>query len=206
MTHPTWFDWITVAAIVLGPILALLAQRGLDSLREKQKRRFNVYVTAMSHRATWLHPDSLRALNSIDTIFDKKGDKPLRDAWAEVLAHVNNPSVQGAPEGELDAWNNRLWDRRIDLYQALGNAVGHKHTIDYLKNHFYAPRLHVDVELEQTQIRQRLAKAITDEGLKVVVTEAPAPPLPTPPRIARPSESVNRAPSIPPPPGWKSNS
>jgi hypothetical protein len=34
-------------------------------------RRVNLYLTAMSLRATWLHPDSKRALNSIDTIVAK---------------------------------------------------------------------------------------------------------------------------------------
>ena len=30
-------DWLTIAAIILGPILALFAQRALDTLRETQK-------------------------------------------------------------------------------------------------------------------------------------------------------------------------
>ena len=41
---PSWFDWLTVAAIFLGPILALLAQRGLDLLREKNNRRAQLFI------------------------------------------------------------------------------------------------------------------------------------------------------------------
>jgi hypothetical protein len=60
--HPAWFDWITVGAILLGPVLALFSQRVLDNLREKKKRRVELYQTAMAYRNMWLHADSIRAL------------------------------------------------------------------------------------------------------------------------------------------------
>lgn len=173
--HPSWFDWITVAAIVLGPVLALFAQRVLDRMREKKDRRVQVYLTAMSLRGTWLHIDSIRALNSIDTIFDKRSDKSVRDAWARVITHANTrrDPQQDAAQAEAQAlqWNNRLLDLRTDLYQLLGKAVGYNHTIDYIKSQFYYPQYHVDAELEQLQIRKQFAKAITEDGLKVIVTE-----------------------------------
>jgi hypothetical protein len=83
-THPSWFDWITVAAIVLGPVLALFAQRALDWLREKKKRRATLYMTVMSLRGAWLHTESLRALNSIDTVFSGGGaDARIRRCMGE---------------------------------------------------------------------------------------------------------------------------
>jgi hypothetical protein len=168
--HPSWFDWITVAAIVAGPILALFAQRLLDWLREKKERRVKLYLTVMSLRGTWLNPDSIRALNSIDTIFEKASDKPVRDAWARVIAHVctSRPDPTALPD-ESRAWDNRLTDLRVDLYQLLGTAVGYEHTVDYIKTQVYTPQYHVDVELEQMQIRKQFAKAITNDGLKVVL-------------------------------------
>jgi hypothetical protein len=33
---PTWFEWLTVAAIILGPVLALWVQRVLDRIRERR--------------------------------------------------------------------------------------------------------------------------------------------------------------------------
>ena len=166
--HPSWFDWVTVTAIIVGPVLALFAQRTLDWMREKKNRRAQLYLTIMSLRATWLHPDSLRALNSIDTIFDRRRDKKIRDAWAEVLRQTGVP--RGTTEEENRAWDQRLLDLRVDLYQAIGNAVGYDHTVDYIKTRLYAPQYHIDVELEQNQIRKQFAKAITDDGLKIIVT------------------------------------
>ncbi len=126
----------------------------------------------MSLRATWLHPDSVRTLNSIDTIFDKRSDEPVRNAWTQVIAHVNTPRPDwGVAREQAQAWDGRLVDLRVDLYQLLGQAVGYDHTVDYIKTQFYNPQYHQDVELEQMQIRKQFAKAITDEGLKVIVTE-----------------------------------
>jgi hypothetical protein len=171
--HPSWFDWITIAAIITGPVFALSAQRSLDRIREKKNRRVHLYVTVMSLRGTWLNPDSIRALNSIDTIFDKRGDGPVREAWSAVIAHVNTPRDPKAPE----LWNTRLVDLQTDLYQLLGTAVGYDHTIDYIKTQFYNPQYHVDVELEQMQIRKQLAKAITDDGLRVLLVDRAARPM-----------------------------
>jgi hypothetical protein len=61
---PTWFDWIAVAAIVVGPILALLTQRILDGLREKRRQRIGLYLTLMGTRAAFLAPEHIRALPS----------------------------------------------------------------------------------------------------------------------------------------------
>ncbi len=167
--HPSWFDWITVAAIVFGPVFALFAQRTLDRIREKKKRRADLYLTVMGLRATWLHPESVRALNSIDTVFDGSGDKPVRDAWASVIQHVKTP--QSSDDAADHPWVDRLEYLRADLYQRLGAAVGYDHTIDYIRTHAYLPQSHVDVELELAQIRRQFAKAITDDGIRIVLTQ-----------------------------------
>jgi hypothetical protein len=170
--HPSWFDWITLAALMFGPVFALFAQRLLDFLREKKNRRVNLYLTVMSLRAAWLNPDSVRALNSIDTIFDKRSDKAVRDAWTAVITHVRTPRPDwNTAREQAQAWDDRLIDLRVDLYQLLGAAVGYDHTVDYIKTQFYQPQYHVDVELEQMQIRKQFAKAITDNGLKVVIQQ-----------------------------------
>lgn len=168
--HPSWFDWIAVGAIIVGPILALSAQRLLDRIREKKNRRVQLYLTAMSLRAAWLHPDSIRALNSIDTIFDKDSDKPVRAAWAAVVAQAYTPKRDATEEAARE-WNARLEDLRVGLYQVLGAAVGYDHTIDYIKRQFYNPQAHVDIELELMQIRKQFLKALGDDGLKVVVKQ-----------------------------------
>jgi hypothetical protein len=60
---------LTIVAIVVGPILALGAQRVLDRIREKKKRRMDIFLTLMTTRASPLAPNHIQALNSIDVIF-----------------------------------------------------------------------------------------------------------------------------------------
>jgi hypothetical protein len=125
----------------------------------------------MSLRATWLHPDSVKAFNSIDTIFDRRSDESVRDARAAVIAHANTKRHDPDDEEESRAWNARMEDLRVEFYQVLGAAVGYDHSIDYIKTQVYNPQYFVEVEQEQTQIRKQFAKAITNDGLRVVLTD-----------------------------------
>jgi hypothetical protein len=168
--HPSWFDWITVAALLLGPFLALLSQRVLDWLRENKQRRVNLYMTVMGLRGTWVHPDSLRALNSIDTVFDKGSDSHVREAWVKVIRHVETRRPDwDTDQDQARAWDNKLLDLRVDLYQVMGAAVGINHSVDYIKSQFYYPELHMNAELDWLHIRQQLVKVITENGIKVLL-------------------------------------
>lgn len=141
-------------------------------MREKRKARLNLYHTAMALRGAWLHLDSLRALNAIDVVFNRKKDKPVRDAWAKVIAHAytKEPDPVAQP-AESTEWSARMLDLRVDLYQLLGNAVGYDLSVDYIKTHMYYPKYHVEAEVEGIQIRKQLAKAITNDGLRVFLVE-----------------------------------
>jgi hypothetical protein len=44
-------DWITVLAVVAGPILAVQAQKYVEAFRERKQRRLTLFRTLMSTRA-----------------------------------------------------------------------------------------------------------------------------------------------------------
>lgn len=167
---PTWFDWLTVLAILLGPVFALSAQRLLDRMREKKNRRTTVYLTLMSLRATPLHPDHVKAVNSLDTVFSGRSakDHKVRKAWEHALNHLNTKR-EGADPEKSAWWDNRLVDLRVDLYQAVGQAVGYDHSVEYIKSHIYMPIFYGDAELDLLKIRATLAKILTEDGLRVIV-------------------------------------
>ncbi len=125
----------------------------------------------MSLRATPLHPEYVRAVNSIDTVFDRYNDKPVRDSWANVLSHLNEGESAGTE------WSERLIGLRIDLYQAIGKRVGYNHTVEYIKHNAYQPRYFNQMETEKTQIRQMLAKILSESGLRVVISQQENPNL-----------------------------
>jgi hypothetical protein len=155
-----------LVAIFFGPVSALMASRALDRLREKRKARVELYHTAMSYRAAWLHPDSLRALNNIDIVFSKNKDRPVREAWEKVLAHAYTKRPDAAADhAGAKAWDDRMMDLRVDLYQQLGTAVGFDYGVDYIKTHMYYPQLHVDAEVEWIQIRKLLLQLLSSDEL-----------------------------------------
>ena len=125
----------------------------------------------MSLRAAPLHPEYVRAVNSIDTVFDRHNDKPIRDSWAKVLSHLNT-SGNNSP-----VWDEKLMDLQTDLYQAIGKRVGYNHTVEYIKHSAYQPRYFNQMETEQTQIRQMLAKILSESGLRVVISQQENPNL-----------------------------
>jgi hypothetical protein len=162
--HPSWFDWITVAAIVLGPILALLTQRALDWLRSKEDRREKLYFTLISTRAQWLSNEHVQAVNSIDVVF--ADDKNIRALWRKCLEHL-------ATDEKAAGWNDTLIDLRVDLYQAIGNKLGYRYTTDYLKRGIYFPKHHGLIFEDQAKLLRGLATAVETGRLKVELADAP---------------------------------
>jgi hypothetical protein len=162
---------LTVAAILLGPILALWTQRLLDRLREKRNRRAGIFFTLMATRAAPLSPGHVQALNSIDLVFNRRRDRDIREARQKLLDHL------GAADKTTADWATRILDLKVDLFQRIGKRVGYSYDVDYMKRQIYFPQAHVDSEADLLSIRQTLAKVLTDDGIKVIV-QAPAPAAP----------------------------
>lgn len=58
-----------IAAVILGPILAVQVQKRIEKLREKWGRKNHLFQILMSTRASRLSPDHVQALNMIDLVF-----------------------------------------------------------------------------------------------------------------------------------------
>src|SRR5689334_2498204 len=105
-------DWITVAAIVIGPILAVQAQRLLEALRDRKNRRSWVFHTLMATRAARVSHQHVQALNMIDiefygrrvlgTQFQTPREKGVTNAWRIYSDHLNNR----VPDDQVMRW----WD------------------------------------------------------------------------------------------------
>jgi hypothetical protein len=175
VVQPHWYEYITIAALFLGPIFALLASRRLDHLREKERNQKQLFFTLMGTRADFTHVDHVRALNSIDAVFsDKSGDdKNIRDLWKKVLDHV-------ATEETGQPWRDTLDTLRVDVYQAIGNKLGYRYTTDYIKRGVYLPMRHNTIAQNQATVLDGFAKAVKDGTLKVRVEPEPPPPQPIP--------------------------
>ncbi len=163
---PKPIEIITVVAIILGPVLALFAQRVLDHLREKRQQRLRLFMTLISTRAEFLSQNHVRALNTIVVVFNRRSDQKIREAWRRVLEHAATPTTNLG-------WTDRYFDLKVDLFQAMAVAVEYEFTADDLKRQVYSPVGHGQAEQELATIRQTLVKLLTDDGLKVKIVEAP---------------------------------
>src|SRR3989441_5399377 len=82
-------SWLTIAAIITGPIAALYIGKRLEERRAKQNRKVHIFRTLMANRATRMAPAYVEALNGIETEF--YGDTPVIEAWRVLMDHFYSP-------------------------------------------------------------------------------------------------------------------
>ncbi|MGE0622003.1 MAG: DUF6680 family protein [Pseudomonadales bacterium] len=159
-------SWLTIIAIVIGPIAAVQIEKYLEARREKTRRRMDVFRTLMLSRATTLAPDNVAALNSIDLIFEGTKYKPVRDKWRTLLSHfedtpsdVNHPNFQQA----MIVWTNRTNDLTGQLLQEMGNKLGYDFGDVDIKKAIYYPRAFGDQEAENRLIRAGAVRILTGQ-------------------------------------------
>jgi hypothetical protein len=149
---------LTILAIIVGPLLALLLQRIAENRREKRQAKLWVFRTLMMYRATPLAYAYVQALNLIDVTFNADNDKEkaVREAWNSLLDHLtvnkDNPDF-----GE----NTRVLTAKV--LAAMGKCLGYAFDEVYLKRHAYQPKGHGDMELEQQELRKLLLQVLRND-------------------------------------------
>ncbi|HXJ93075.1 MAG TPA: DUF6680 family protein [Terriglobia bacterium] len=157
MSTETVVGIASIAAIVVGPIIALQLQKHLDTRREARNRKLTVFKTLMTYRATTLSPYFVQALNLIDVEFDAKSEKPVRDAWKVLLDHF-------ADLGRLAESNTTFPSNTADksatlttnLLMAMGKSLGYDFDEVQIKKGAYYPMGLGNVEQEQHTLRHEL--------------------------------------------------
>ncbi len=169
----TLADWLTITAILLGPIVAVRLTRYLDNRKEIRERKLWVFKTLMATRAYTLSPNHVEALNRIDLEFDpsRRHEKRVLDAWKQYLDLLGDKSL--SPE----QWNIRRVDLLVELLFHMGQALNYDFDKTQIKNGTYSPVAHGRIEEQQEQIRQGVIDLM--EGKRVLpmqITNIPAPP------------------------------
>jgi hypothetical protein len=167
LAHPTLFDYITLLAIVVGPVLALWMQRILDIGRDKKKAKQTLYFNLMRHRDQWYHVERIQALNSIEVVFSS--DKKVLAKWKEFVDHAR--TKKPTDEAGKAEWNATLDTTLCDLYQVVGNSVGYHFDLKQIKQGAYLPQLHSDLDNAQVTAWFGLAQALEGGALAVRVHE-----------------------------------
>jgi len=160
-----------IAAMLLGPILAVQIQKVLEVRRELRRARMTLFHTLMQTRGNRLDPTHVQALNSIDLLFHK--DKKVVDAWR--IYHDHLTSLDPSPsDAQLEQWVKRDEDYLVELLAVLSRTLGYDFDTGRLKRAIYKPRVHAEHQSDSEMIR-RLADILSGrQAIPVRVTDATA--------------------------------
>ncbi len=148
-----------VFSTLVGPILAVQAQKWLDARRDLQRRQLFVFHALMRNRASPLAPDFVNALNSVPLEFHG-APKPLvaiRSAWRQYMEHM------GKQDMAFEVWNPKRLELLIALLLKMGEHLDYGFDAVELEREVYSPVAHGQVEKEQNAIREGLAALLSGE-------------------------------------------
>jgi hypothetical protein len=170
---PAHTDWLTLLAIVVGPILAIAGQLWYQRRKERRDAKLGVFRVLMNLRNAQLSADFVKALNLIDLVFYK--DKGVRERWSILWEFLNNKENFNLPRASEIIEKQR--DLTAQLLSTMARELGFEFDITVLKNGAYRPQHHDDEQAEIAALRQGLVAALNNTGsLNVkVFAEPPAP-------------------------------
>jgi hypothetical protein len=154
-------DWAIVSATLLGPIVAVQAQKWVERWRDIKKQKMWIFNTLMSTRAARLSAEHVRALNLIDLAFygerrfggHRRSDteQAVLDKWKEYLDELTDP--WNAELNNESRMNSRA-ELFADLLESIGADVKYKFDRVQLKKGAYQPIAHNTENEEQQQVRR----------------------------------------------------
>jgi hypothetical protein len=131
MANLKFTDELLIVATLLGPILAVQAQKFVERTTENRRRRLGIFHSLMATRAARVAPEHVQALNRIDLEFSGKRFFGLI-SWQTTRERA-----------VVEAWRehfDRLWRRtkkRLNLpLSKLGSGHGRRGAMTPLSSYF----------------------------------------------------------------------
>jgi Family of unknown function (DUF6680) len=160
-------DWLTIAALIIGPIAAWLLSHRMTISKEERERKMHIFRTLMQTRSVYLRLrlEHVGVLNTIPVEFDE--NEKVITAWNAYLFEMNSA------QNDQELWRRR--DARFfDLLYQISRAIGYKHDIDFLKNTTYAPSGYGDEAEDWMKVRKWLTEvAEKNKPIPIQINEEP---------------------------------
>jgi hypothetical protein len=147
-------EWITVAAIILGPFMAVAAQLWIQAQKAKTDTKRSVFNALMGYRAAILNPNFVQAFNLVDVVFYNNLDvrKKRKEFMDVVIAHTGtNISPQTA---------EKLKDLVAEMLAKMGAELGFEFDHTQIKDTGYYPVAYEKLD--------NAAFALREKGLAVL--------------------------------------
>jgi len=167
-------EWLLISGALLGPVLAVQAQKWVERARESSNRRTWVFYALMATRGARLADDHVRALNSIDMVFygfralgkpwRRKKSQAVIDAWREYHTHLCPPDDKRPTKLEdVTRWEAKGEELFLNLLARLASATNHEFDRDVLRTGGYSPIAHSTRELQQDGVRQMALELLSGQ-------------------------------------------
>ena len=152
-------EWLTLLAIALSPLIAVLVSLWLQARKEKRDRKNHIFTTLMAHRKT--NPPAqewVSALNLIDVAFDD--NKKVLSLWHEYYALLGSAQNQ-----------NEYRDREhkyIELLSVMAKDLGYKQLQQTDIDKFYSPQVYADQAQRNLDIQSELLRVLKSTNQIIV--------------------------------------
>jgi hypothetical protein len=185
-------DWYIIVSTVLGPILAVQAQKWVEMARERKNRKSWIFHTLMATRANRTDALHVQALNMIELgfygrrIFGRtKSEQNVLDAWKEYLDVLNSPIV---PEAQAQ-WAGKYDDQFVNLLYAISVDMRYSFDRVVLKKGAYNPVAHGNYANELASLRRFGIEVL--EGKRAIKMDINSLPNPAPVPQSPPTNVIN---------------
>ena len=162
-------DWVMVVAVLIGPILAVQAQKFVEKIRDKRDRRLQIFKSLMSTRAERVSREHVQSLNLIDIEFygrlifgirlQTQKEKAVTNAWKNYNEHLNYKTYP-----TIDDWYRDGDGLFTKMLYEMSQALGYDFDEVQLKRDAYKPEAHVNLENAQLAVLDGLAKALNNQN------------------------------------------
>jgi hypothetical protein len=186
MNGQTWLALATIAAILIGPIAAVMVTRYIDGKRTEQQRRMDVFRTLMRTRRLQLSPDHVGALNLVEIEFH--GEKDVLSAWRDYLTHLARPHSAHQTPAQQAALTRERDGLLTKLLHAIARSL--KFHIEQLEifEGGYTPQGWADDELQLRALRYFMLEVLRGNSpipVTLSTGRAPADLFPPPPEVTQ---------------------
>lgn len=179
-------EWLVIGSTLLGPILAVQAQKWIERRQARYAMKDGIFRTLMATRASMLAADHVQALNMIDIAFygsrifgSQRQTRAERNVCAARRSYFDilNTNLGPAPtEAQHQQWDQSRNEKFFSLLEAIAEAQNLEFDPTELRRAVYSPIKHGAIESEHEAIRTGLAKLLQGEiSLPMRVVNFPEP-------------------------------
>ncbi len=143
---PTVLSIAVLAAIILGPILAIQIDRLLQARRETRHARLRVLRDLMATRGAKLSARHFEAVNALPAEFAGAGS--VLRAWGQYVDHLNTQKP-----ADLKAWEEKGRELLVALLVEIGVSAGCQLDLAAIKKEAILPTSVGEVDTELNQLR-----------------------------------------------------